>query len=61
MMTEDEAELMFDRYEDITAAVHYVVNQMTADLPPVLDQAVRDKLNDEFRFWRTCPREGELQ
>ena len=43
---------LFDRYEDISLAVHKRVDEMTADLTKADDFDVRQALAEMFRFWR---------
>lgn len=45
-------EALFDRGEDISLAVHKVVDQMTADLTEEDDYDIRQRLTEQFRFWR---------
>lgn len=51
-MNEEQLDLVFDRYEDIYRQVHALVNELTKDLDAEADDIIRQKLSEEFRFWR---------
>lgn len=46
-------ENVFAEQERIGEEVEALVNALTANLPQAVDEAVRDRLTEQFRFWRT--------
>jgi dihydroneopterin aldolase len=42
----------FEQYERIYTAVHDLVDQMTCDMSEADAEDIRDKLTNEFRFWK---------
>jgi hypothetical protein len=51
-MNNPDFEKAQERYEIIAAAIKAIVNTFTDNLTPEEDRYVRDKLNDEQRYWR---------
>lgn len=51
-LTEDESMLVHEKKEAIWIAVHDLVDAMLSGLPEKIDSEVRDRLTDEFRFWK---------
>jgi hypothetical protein len=51
-LTEAEHERVIETVNQIDRAVHDLVDKMTKDLPPDLDELVRTHLTEQFRFWR---------
>lgn len=51
-MNKDQFEKANERYEIIVAAIKAIVDTFTDNLTPEEDQYVRDKLNDQQRYWR---------
>lgn len=47
-MTDDA----FDRYREIWSKVHDLVDELTQGLSEDDEEDVRQKLTDEFRFWK---------
>lgn len=45
-------EAVWAEQERISEEVQALVNAMTADLPQAMDEAVRERLTEQFRFWR---------
>lgn len=52
VLTEDESLLVHEKKEAIWEAVHDLVDTMLVGLPEKIDSEVRDRLTDEFRFWK---------
>lgn len=51
-MTETEGEDAFETYTKLCEALKLAVNLAVKDLTPNQEDYVRDRLNDEFRFWK---------
>jgi hypothetical protein len=45
----------FELYERVWTAVHDLVDKMTEGLSAEADEEVRQRLTEEFRFWRRAP------
>lgn len=45
-------EAVWSEEERVSQEVEALVNAMTANLPQAMDDALRERLNENFRFWR---------
>lgn len=51
-MTQEQLEQVHDFQQRIWSAVHELVDAMTQGLPEEVDEEVRMRLTETFRFWR---------
>jgi len=51
-MTHDEGVEVAKLKDAIWEAVHELVDTMTRKVRPEIDEAVRQQLTEQFRFWR---------
>ena len=51
-MTEEQYELVNKLYESYTADILDDLETVTDGLDPEVDEALREKLTEQFRFWR---------
>jgi uncharacterized protein YgbK (DUF1537 family) len=55
-MTEEQYELVTDIFNDLFYKIHNLVDFTLKGNPSVVREAVRTKLNEEFRFWERTPK-----
>lgn len=51
-MTEEQFDQVYELQQRIWSAVHDLVDKMTEGLPEEVDEEVRMRLTETFRFWR---------
>jgi len=52
VLTEDQAEKAHDLAESFAEDIHADLDSLTREYGEVIMEAVRQKLADEFRFWK---------
>jgi hypothetical protein len=52
MLTPKQSDEAYELKEQIWSAVHDLVDTMTTDIDPEIDDEIRQQLTEEFRFWR---------
>lgn len=52
-MTEEQWDQVHSLYETISADILDDLETVTDGLDPEVDEALRQKLTEQFRFWRT--------
>jgi hypothetical protein len=52
MLTLKQSDEVYELKKQIWSAVHDLVDAMTADIDPEIDDEIRQQLTEEFRFWR---------
>jgi hypothetical protein len=57
-MTEEQGEHAHQLYQKLWSSIHDLVDETVAATDPIVEDAVRCRLCDEFRFWRRPSKES---
>lgn len=51
-MTEEQADIAFERYQIVWSAIHALVDNKLIGMSEEQEIYIRDRLTNEFRFWK---------